>query len=261
MNAMFDACARLGELRVLGEEAVARMNRVGAGDLGGGDDARNLEVRVARGRRADADIVIREAHVQRFAVGFGVDGHGLDAELAARADDAQRDLAAVRDQDFLEHAAGAVGLTVSGRLCRERERHAPRQSVRSQCSKLLIGVDPEHAAAPGRVQLTARCLLEPVPARVARPGHALHAKRKLARVARVEERALVRDDALRVPLHERLVEALHAVLDRAFLDQIRDVERRVEVTDLLAHGGGVDEHLARRARDPAGRRAARGAAR
>ena len=56
------------------------------------------------GARADADIVVGKAHVQRLAVGLGVHRHRLDVELAARADDAQRDLAAVGDQNFLEHA-------------------------------------------------------------------------------------------------------------------------------------------------------------
>jgi hypothetical protein len=97
--------AGLGELRVLGKEPVAGMDRVRTGDLGGGDDPRNLEVRVACGRWSDADIVVREADVQRLTVRFGVDRDRLDTELATRTDDAQRDLAAVRDQDLLEHAA------------------------------------------------------------------------------------------------------------------------------------------------------------
>jgi hypothetical protein len=35
-------------------------------------------------------------------VGLAVHEHGLDAQLAARADDAERDLAAVRDEDLIE---------------------------------------------------------------------------------------------------------------------------------------------------------------
>ena len=54
--------------------------------------------------------VVGHAHVQRRAVGFGVDGDGLDAELAAGADHAHGDLAAVGDQDFLEHRAPGYGL-------------------------------------------------------------------------------------------------------------------------------------------------------
>ena len=71
--------------------------------------ARNVEVALARGGRADADGLVGESHVQRFAVGLGVDGDGLDAELAAGADDAQGDLAAIGDQDFLEQWQQAEG--------------------------------------------------------------------------------------------------------------------------------------------------------
>src|SRR5687768_6891494 len=88
--------------------------------------------------------------------------------------------------------------------------------------------------------------LESVPARIARPGYALDAEGELARVAGIEQRTLVRDDAPRVPLHERLVETLHAVLRRPLLDEVGDVQRGVEVADLLADRGGVDQHLGRR---------------
>jgi hypothetical protein len=40
--------------------------------------------------------------------------HRLDAELAAGLDDAQRDLAAVRDQDLLEHARSPPRRTTRG---------------------------------------------------------------------------------------------------------------------------------------------------
>ncbi len=79
------------------------MNGVGTGDLGGGDEIRDAEVGQAARRRADADVVVGEAHVQRLAVGLAVDRHGLDAELAAGANHPQGDLAAVGDQDLLEH--------------------------------------------------------------------------------------------------------------------------------------------------------------
>ena len=80
------------------------MNRVGAGDLGGAEDRRHAQVAVGAARRTDADVLVGEPHVQRVLVRLGVDGDGLDAQLAAGADDAQRDLSAVGDQDFLEHA-------------------------------------------------------------------------------------------------------------------------------------------------------------
>jgi len=76
------------------------MDCVRARDLGGCDNARDFEIALAGGRGADADVVVGEADVQRLAVGLGVDGDGLDTKFAARADDAQCDLAAIRDQDF-----------------------------------------------------------------------------------------------------------------------------------------------------------------
>src|SRR6476661_10493943 len=88
--------------------------------------------------------------------------------------------------------------------------------------------------------------LEAGPARVAGPGHALHAQRELAGARGVEHGALVRDDPLRVVAHQRLVEALHPVLHRPLLDEIRKVERLVHVPDLVARRLGVDEPLARR---------------
>src|ERR1019366_10804795 len=88
----------------------------------------------------------------------------------------------------------------------------------------------------GRARLTypslIDVLLEVVPARVARAGHALHLQRELARARGVEEGALVGDDALRVPVHERLVEGLHAVLHRAVADEVWNVQRFVEVADV-----------------------------
>ena len=87
------------------------MDRVGAGDLGGADDGRHVQVAVEAARRADADVLVGEPHVQRVLVGLGVHGDGLDAELAARADDPQGNLAAIRDQDLVEHQLGSLTFT------------------------------------------------------------------------------------------------------------------------------------------------------
>src|SRR5687768_14296833 len=76
-------------------------------------------------------------------------------------------------------------------------------------------------------------LLERAPALVARSSNTLHTKREFRRTAGVEHGTLVRDDALRIPLHQRLVEGLHAVLDRAFLDEVRNVERFLHVANLI----------------------------
>ena len=91
------------EGRVLGEEAEARVDRLAAGRLGGGDDVRDPEVAVRGRRRADADRLVGHPDVQRLALGRRVDGHRLDAELVQRADHADRDLTPVRDEDAGEH--------------------------------------------------------------------------------------------------------------------------------------------------------------
>jgi hypothetical protein len=58
----------LGEAGVLGQEAVARMDRVGPGDLAGGQQARDVEVAFGRGRRADAHAFIRQPHVHGVGI-------------------------------------------------------------------------------------------------------------------------------------------------------------------------------------------------
>ena len=79
------------------------MNGVGVGDFGGGNQVRNLQVAVARRGWANAHRLVSEAHVQGIAVGLRIHGDGLDAHLAAGANDAHGDFTAVRDENFLNH--------------------------------------------------------------------------------------------------------------------------------------------------------------
>src|SRR5215831_4233178 len=79
------------------------MNGVRARDLRGTDDRGDVQIAVGTSGRADADILVGEAHVKRALVSLRVHSDRLDTELTARKDDAERDLAAVRDQDLLEH--------------------------------------------------------------------------------------------------------------------------------------------------------------
>ena len=68
------------------------------------EDALGAEVGVARRRGADPHGDVGLAHVARTGVGVGVDGDRADAQAAQRADDPDGDLAAVGDEDGLEHA-------------------------------------------------------------------------------------------------------------------------------------------------------------
>jgi hypothetical protein len=94
----------LAEVGVFGKEAVAGMDGLGVGDFRRRDDRRNVEVALARGRRADADRFVGELDVFRFGVGFGMHGHRAHAEFAAGAQDAQGDLPAVGNKNLAEHA-------------------------------------------------------------------------------------------------------------------------------------------------------------
>ncbi len=95
----------LDEAGVLGQEAEARMDGLGAGVLAGLDDLLDHQVALGRRRRADRDRLVGQLDVQRPGVGLGIDRHGPDAHAPRRLDDAARDLAPVGDQDLVEHLA------------------------------------------------------------------------------------------------------------------------------------------------------------
>jgi hypothetical protein len=98
------AClAHLGQICAFRQEAIAGVDGVGTGDLGRAQHGWHAQVAVGASGRPDADVFVREAHVQRVLVRLGVHRDGLDAELAARADHPQRDLSPISDQNLLEH--------------------------------------------------------------------------------------------------------------------------------------------------------------
>ena len=95
--------AGAGEGRVLGEEAVAGMDRLAAGRLRGGDHVRDDEVALGRRGRADPDGRVGEPDMGSVRVGGRVDGDRLAPELVERPDDADGDLAPVGDEHPREH--------------------------------------------------------------------------------------------------------------------------------------------------------------
>ncbi len=100
---MSSSAHRRGEGRVLGEESVAGMDRVGAGLLRGLDQRVGVEVAVPGAGRSDADGFVGRADVARRLVCRRVDGNRREPELTARPRDAQCDLTAVRDEDLANH--------------------------------------------------------------------------------------------------------------------------------------------------------------
>ena len=93
-----------GEVGVLGEEAVAGVDPVGAALLDGVQDRLGVEVALGRRLAAEGVGLVGHADVQGVTVEVGVDGHGPDAELAARPDHPDGDFAVVCNEDLLEHA-------------------------------------------------------------------------------------------------------------------------------------------------------------
>src|SRR5262249_35286951 len=97
--------ADLGEAGVLGEEAVAGVDRLTASDKSGADEICNAEIALAAWTWANANAPICHLHGQRVAVGLRVGDDRLNAELAAGAQHAQCDLAAIGDEHAFEHAS------------------------------------------------------------------------------------------------------------------------------------------------------------
>ena len=95
---------RAGEVGVLGEEAVAGVDAVGATVADRAEDRVGVEVTLGRGLPAERVRLVGEPDVQCVPIELGVDRDGLDTELASGADDAHGDLATVGDQDLLQHA-------------------------------------------------------------------------------------------------------------------------------------------------------------
>ena len=97
--------ARPRERRVLGEEAEAGVDRLGARPLGGADD--RLAAEVALGGRSGADRIrlVGVLDERQLAVSLRIDGDRGDPHLAQRPADAHGDLAPVCNEHLGEHAA------------------------------------------------------------------------------------------------------------------------------------------------------------
>ena len=93
--------AGLGECRVLGEETVPRIDGVAAPALGDMQQRGNVQIALRRGRRPDADRVVRNPAMGRIAIGLGIDRGGFNSQSPADAGGTQGDLAPVGDEKML----------------------------------------------------------------------------------------------------------------------------------------------------------------
>ena len=98
--------ARLGELGVLGQEPVARMQGVRAAAPSCVEDLLAVQVGLALVVPPMATAAVGVQDVRRAGVGFGVDGDRADAHGAGRTDDPSSDLAAVGHQECADPGHG-----------------------------------------------------------------------------------------------------------------------------------------------------------
>ena len=150
------------ESRALGEEAVAGMHRLRARLLGGGDDLLDYEIGLGRRGRSDRDRLVGHFHVKRVLVGLGINRDRRDPHPVRGPDDPARDLAAIGDQNLLEHrppAEGGFG-SIGDARARLRERAGPptrsfgqrkcRRARRRPCSSSAVISRRARAARAGR---------------------------------------------------------------------------------------------------------------
>ena len=94
---------RLREGLALGQEAVARVDGLGAALLAGGDDFLDHQITLGCGRRANQDGGIGHLDMQRVLVGLRIDGDRLNSHFSRGLDDPAGNFAAIGNQDALEH--------------------------------------------------------------------------------------------------------------------------------------------------------------
>ncbi len=91
------------EVFVFRQETVTRMHRLCAGGARGFDNALDAQIAFRRGRSADMHRLITGGHVFRVGVRIGIHGHARDTEPLAGRGDPAGNLAAVGNQDLVEH--------------------------------------------------------------------------------------------------------------------------------------------------------------
>jgi hypothetical protein len=95
---------------------------LGAGVLGYLEDLLDIQVTLRRGGGAEQKGLVGMPGVRGVALDLRVDGNGADPHLLEGSRDADGDLAAIGDQDFLEHGGGVLRFESEARLPRQESR-------------------------------------------------------------------------------------------------------------------------------------------
>ena len=96
--------ARACKVRVLAQESVARMDRVAPRLSRRSDDGFNVQIGTDAAT-IQGHSIVRSPYVQRTGIVPGIQGNGTDAKIRRRSRDADRDLAAVSDEEIHSLAA------------------------------------------------------------------------------------------------------------------------------------------------------------
>ena len=124
-----------GEVGVLGQESVARMNGVGAGGDCRGDDLFRVEMGCDRTAALDLDGAVGQAHRRTCRIHRVVHDDAFDAEIVQRAQDAHRDLAAIGDQDTAERRRSGHGAVAVDQVKADARTRAPAGCVSTERSR------------------------------------------------------------------------------------------------------------------------------
>ena len=87
------------ELRILGQETVARMDGIDVGHFGRRDDTVGPQIALRRRRWADAHGLVGELQIGLVSVRLRIHAHRLDTHLLAGSQHPQGDLSAIGDED------------------------------------------------------------------------------------------------------------------------------------------------------------------
>ena len=137
---------RVDEIGIFGEEAVARMNRLGACLLGGGYDGILAQITVGGGRSADMHRLVRHGDVTRGGIGIGIDRDGAHAERTGAFDDAAGNFATIGNQDLFKHHFTYLAC---GARCPLRLSPGDRVEIRGPSQRR----HPPQECAPGSVAI------------------------------------------------------------------------------------------------------------
>ena len=91
------------EAGVFRQEAIAGMNRVGPCDFARCKQCGHVQIAVLGRRRSDADAFVSKPDMHGVCIRGRMHGNGRDAEFLAGAQHAQCNLAAIGNQDLVEH--------------------------------------------------------------------------------------------------------------------------------------------------------------